>query len=230
MGASKKYLILAAIAIILAVAAFWLHEIRTMREYIEHPELILRTGEAQPQRAPPCGGFARPAAERSGPMGAPELAWMLRERIALDVMEAIAEGGAELEVYNGRVRDYNELAASIEYREGELRTAVRLVEEAKGEIVRDAESEMLAIAMPPETKKDERASTVWRVQKYLKMLGYYPNAPDGREGEGTVSAVKTFQVRSNSPPTGVIDEELAQALRALWMSRVTPAQVGFETR
>jgi hypothetical protein len=159
-------------------------------------------------------------------MDSARLAWMLREKIILDVMERMVTGGVELNVYNERVRKYNELAAAIEYKESEMAAAKRAVENMKGEIVRDAMTETIALSMPLKAQGDPMSGAVWRVQKYLSMLGYYPGRVDGVSNEGTVSAVKMFELKSDAPVTGRIDEKLADALAGLWVSRNTPASVG----
>jgi hypothetical protein len=224
MGALKKYLVYAIILAILSAAAVFLNELRMTREYAEHPEFAVKTAP-QPAAASR-EEFKKPA--QSGLMDSSELAWMLRERIILDVWERIIPpDGAEREGYNARVREYNNLAVAIEYRESAMNSAVSLVERSKGEIVRSAEDEAMSIVMPENVKKDAGASAAWRVQQYLKLLGYYAGDITGKEDRKTTDAVKTFEIRTDSEPTGKIDESLAKELREIWISRNIPVSVGF---
>ena len=225
MDSAKKYLLYAVILLVLVGAALFAHELLTLNWYIENPE----TGGAPtlPALRPEPGAvFSRPSGK--GPMDAAELAWVLRERIVLDVMERMVSGGAELAAYNDRIREYNKLSGAIEYRGSDMLAAERLVEGLKGDIVREAEAETMSLAMPLAVMNDERASIVWRVQKYLKLLGYYPGETNGRENDGTASAVKLFELKSGAEITGKIDERLGEALREFWISRNIPASVGFK--
>jgi hypothetical protein len=228
VGALKKYLVYAVILAVLLAAAVFLNALRVAREYAEHPELAVKTLPP----AAPAGGeeFKKPT--QSGLMVAPELAWMLRERIILDVWERVLADadGPERERYNARVREYNDLAVAIEYRESAMNFAVSLVERLKGEIVRSAEDETMSLIMPEDVKKDARATVVWRVQKYLKLLGYHAGGVTGKNDRATVDAVKTFEIRTGSSVTGEIDESLGKELREIWISRNTPTSVGFGGR
>jgi hypothetical protein len=218
----KKYLLYAVILLILVGAALFAHELLTLRWRIENPDTA---DTPQAPRVEPGADFSRSSGK--GPMSAAELAWILRERIVLDVMERMVSGGAELAAYNDRIREYNRLSGAIEYRESDMLAAERLVEGQKGDIVREAEAETMSLAMPLAVMNDDRASLVWRVQKYLKLLGYYPGETNGRENDGTVSAVKMFELKSGAQITGKIDERLCEALRDFWISRNIPASVGF---
>ncbi|MDR3166171.1 MAG: peptidoglycan-binding protein [Synergistaceae bacterium] len=220
MGTLKKYLAYAIILAVLSAVAVFLNELRVTREYAEHPEYAART------TPPPADGeeFKKPA--RSGLMNSAELAWMLRERMILDVTERMIPDGRELG-YNARAREYNNLAAAIEYKESAMNSAASLVERSKAEIIRIAEDEAMSLVMPESLKKDARASVVWRVQKYLKLLGYYAGDITGKEDRNTTAAVKTFEIRTDSEPTGKIDESLAKELREIWISRNIPDTVGF---
>ncbi|MDR1578789.1 MAG: peptidoglycan-binding protein [Synergistaceae bacterium] len=221
MGALKKYLVYAIILAVLSAAAVFLNELRTAREYAEHPEFAVKTPPA-PSRGEE---FRKPS--QSGLMDSSELAWMLREGIILDVWDRIISDGPERERYNARVREYNDLAVAIEYRESAMNSAVTLVERSKGEVVRSSEDEAMSLVMPENIKKDARASVVWRVQKYLKLLGYYAGDITGKEERKTTDAVKTFEIRTDSEPTGKIDEPFAKELREIWISRNIPVSVGF---
>jgi hypothetical protein len=225
MGALKKYLVYAVILAVLSAAAVFLNELRVAREYAEHPELAAKT----PPPAATAGRdeFKKPA--QSGLMDAPELAWMLREQITLDIWERVISDtdGPEVGKYNARAREYNDLAVAIEYRESAMNSAVTLVERSKDEIVRSAEDEAMSLVMPENVKKDARASTVWRVQKYLKMLGYHAGGVTGKEDRAATDAVTTFEIRTGFAATGKIDESLAKELREIWISRNTPVTVGF---
>jgi peptidoglycan hydrolase-like protein with peptidoglycan-binding domain len=86
----------------------------------------------------------------------------------------------------------------------------------------------MSLAMPANVKKDARASVVWRVQKYLKLLGYNAGDVTGKEDRKTTDAVKTFEIRTDFEPTGKIDESLAKELREIWISRNIPISVGFD--
>jgi hypothetical protein len=222
MGALKKYLAYAIILAVLSAAAIFLNELRMAREYAEHPEYTLNT---TPAAAPADEEeYAKPA--QSGLMDSPELAWMLRERIILDVWEPIVSDGTVLDRYNVRVKEYNALATAIEYKESAMNSAVSLVEGAKVEIARSAEEEAMSLVLPEKIKKDARAEIVWRVQKYLKLLGYYAGDVTGKEDGNTEAAVKIFEIRTDSEATGKIDETLANELREIWISRNIPNTVG----
>jgi hypothetical protein len=223
MGALKKYLLYAIILVVLSATAIFLNEFRITREYAEHPELAAKTAPLSDT----AGGekFKKPA--QSGLMDSPELAWILRERIILDVWESVISDGPEREAYNTRAMEYNNLAVAIEYRESAMNSAVILVERSKAEIVRSAEDEAMSLVMPESVKKDASASAVWRVQKYLKLLGYHAGGVTGKEDRATSDAVKTFEIRTGSAATGKIDESLAKDLREIWILRNTPFSVGF---
>jgi hypothetical protein len=222
---AKKYLLYAVILLVLSGTALYAHKLFVLRWYAENPETGGVSRKPREARVEPGDDFSRPSGK--GPMNAAELAWILRERIALDVTERMVEGGAELAAYNDRVREYNRLSGAIEYRESDMRAAERKVEGLKEDIVREADAAIMSAAMPLSVSGDERASLVWRVQKYLKLLGYYPGAVSGKENEGTVSAVKMFELKSGAQITGKIDERLNGALREFWISRNIPAFVGF---
>ncbi|MDR3279223.1 MAG: peptidoglycan-binding protein [Synergistaceae bacterium] len=224
MNFVKKFLLYTVIIAVLAAVSLFVNELMSLNYKDENPRA------AQNQGVSPVvgtGDFVRPGDERDGPMSAPELAWLMRERIALDAMVDIVTDGRALETYNDRVRDYNRLAVAIQYRESDMRSAERLVESMKGDIASAAADEAMALSMPGDVKQDVRAATVWHVQKYLKLLRYYPGETNGRENEGTIAAVRMYQVRSDIPETGLVDEELAQTLRELWIARKIPKNVGF---
>jgi hypothetical protein len=223
MGGLKKFLVYAIIIAVLSAAAVFLNELRTAREYAEHPEFAVK---APPLSAPlDKEEFKKPA--QSGLMDSSELAWMLREGIILDVWERMITDETKREGYNARVREYNNLAIAIEYRESAMNSAVSLVERHKGDIVRSAEDEAMSLVMPENIKKDAHASAVWRVRKYLKLMGYYAGDITGKENRNVTDAVKTFEIRTDSEPTGKIDESLAKELREIWILRNTPVSVGF---
>ncbi|MDR1509590.1 MAG: peptidoglycan-binding protein [Synergistaceae bacterium] len=228
MDRAKKYLFYAVILLILAGAALFIHEASTLRWYALYPEASVG-GAPHDTRAPysaPGTAFSRPSGKN--PMNAADLAWILRERIALGVMERMAAGGAELAAYNERVREYNRVAGAIEYRESDMLAAERLVEGLKGDIVRETDAEIMSVAIPLSVLNDDRASLVWQVQKYLNLLGYYPGEANGKESKGTTSAVKMFELKSGVQVTGRIDERLSAALREFWISRNIPVTVGFD--
>ena len=151
MGALKKYLVYAVILAVLSAGALFLNELRTAREYAEHPEYAVKATPPPSDREV----FKKPA--QSGLMDLPDLAWMLRERIILDVWASIIADGPERERYNARVREYNNLAVAIEFRESAMNSASGLVERSKGEIVRSAEDEAMSLVMPDNIEKDARA-------------------------------------------------------------------------
>jgi hypothetical protein len=225
MGALKKYIVYAIILAVLSAAAIFINELRTAREYAEHPEFASGAAQLSVPATESREEFRKPA--QSGLMDSPELAWMLRERIILDIWERIIQDGPEREGYNARVREYNNLAVAIEYRESAMNSAVSLVERLKNETVRSAEDEAMSLVIPENVKKAPRASAVWRVQKYLKLLGYHAGDVTGKEDRNTADAVKTFELRTGSELTGKIDEPLAQELREIWISRNIPVSVGF---
>ncbi|MDR1650372.1 MAG: peptidoglycan-binding protein [Synergistaceae bacterium] len=227
MNRLKKTVLYSVILTVFAVSAFFVNELRTLREYEEHPEYLRGKDPAVPRQAAQAGDFVEPADGRTGPMSAPELAWLLREGIELNVLEDIAEEGRVLELYNGKVRKYNSLASVIEYKESDMRDALQTVERRKADIVREAEAKYMEMSMPGEVKSDPGASLVWYAQKYLRMLGYYPGSADGRLNEGIVSSVKMFQIMKDVPAAGQIDEELVAVLREFWTARKIPRNVGF---
>ena len=158
-------------------------------------------------------------------MNSSELAWILREKLTLDIMERMVTGGPELDEYNRRAREYNALAVTIEYKESDMTSARRLVEGMKIDITRDAVAETMSLAMPIRAMSDQNIDTVWRIQKLLSLFGYYAGAINGEENEGTVSAVKMYELKSGSPITGRIDKKLAETLTGSWIARNTPADV-----
>jgi hypothetical protein len=219
MDSFKKYLAYFAIIAALASGALIANALMKAREYGRD-----EYSAPDAPRASPGELFAKPRA--SGPMNAAELAWLMRERITLDVMERMVFGGLELDEYNRRVSEYNDLASSIEYRESDMSSAERVTGGAKLDIVSAAVDETMTLTMPLGIRGDESANVTWRAQKYLRALGYYPGPPDGKQNEGTLSAVKKFELWSDIPQTGRIDENLAGKLREAWIARNIPASVG----
>jgi hypothetical protein len=227
VDAAKKYLLYAIVLLVLALGALFTHKLFELRWYAENPEptggSIQRARTPSPRETETV--FSRPSGRV--PMNTAELAWMLREKLALDIMERMAVGQAEIKAYNDRAGEYNRLSGSIEYRQSDMLAAERLVEGLKEDIVRETDAEAMSLAIPLSAQGDDRAQEVWRVQKYLKLLGYYPGEANGLENESTISAVKMFELKSGEDITGKIDERLSNALREFWISRNVPAGVGF---
>jgi len=223
MNLLKKTAIYAVIIAALVAASMFAGELRSINYDAER-----QTGaRPAPRGSARSGEFIRPPEERNGPMSEPELAWLMRERITLDVMEGVVTGGGALDAYNDRARGYNRLAAAIQYKESDMASAERAVNSMKRVLVSGALDEAMLMCMPDTALRDGRVAIIWRAQKYLKMFGYYPGEADGRENESTASALKLFLMRQGLPDAGIIDEALVSSLRELWIDRHIPENAGF---
>jgi hypothetical protein len=228
----KKSAIYAFIIALLAAAAFVVNEVRMTRDVMENPKLFVG-GVNAGTASPPAENAEKFLIPRDVPTGsssrlsASELAWLLRERIILDVLQDFADRGGPLDSYNDRVRAYNELAGVVEYKEGDMRTAELRVEEIKERVVEDAMDEALERSMPPDIRSGGGSAVIWTAQKLLSAEGFYLGEPDGREGGPTAHAARMFQTASGADPGGAIDSALVSRLRAAYIRRRTPASVGF---
>lgn len=223
---AKKFAAYVAVLIVLAAVSFVVGEVRTTWDVVRNPDV--RTGGSEPiPRSATSSDFVVPQAGAERNMSASELAWLLRERIVLDVWEDFTERDQGRELYNERVRAYNEHAAVISYHDSDMRVAEARVERMKRDIVEDAVAEATQALMPQEIQNDTRAREVWRAQKYLYMAGSYHKRPSGREDEETAYAVKLYQTRAGVDATGRIDEALLSHLEEAYLAKRTPASVGF---
>ncbi|MDR1917236.1 MAG: peptidoglycan-binding protein [Synergistaceae bacterium] len=230
MNGMKKFLIYTVVISFLILASYIVNEVREVRYMIQNPDVYVKNARAPLDVASASGDFVRPDAARRGVWSAPELAWLLRERIKLDVMEKLVDRGESLGSYNDMVEEYNILARIIEYRERDMKRAEDLVEERKTDIVSDALDESMNMMMPERVKlasSNERSRTIWSAQKYLHLMGLYQGALSGEENDETKYAIKTFQIGASLPVDGLADEELVSHLRTLWITRNTPSKVGF---
>lgn len=222
----KKVFAYLAVLLLLVAASVVVNDWRVERELEENPDL-LAGGEGGTPRddrdyaMPPPGPLGRP-------MFVSELAWMLRERMALDVLEDFADEGAALEAYNERVAAYNQRAVEIEYRAGELLTAEKRVDAEKGRIVADALDEGLRLAMPDEWRGNAAAARIWTVQKFLKLLGFYAGRVTGRTSATTEMAIRLYLERTGDAWSGSVDDALAGRLRNDYLAARTPERVGFD--
>jgi hypothetical protein len=224
MNQIKKYLAYFVIIAALVAAALLVSKLRELDARALHPDSpgAETAGANRPERG---AIFTKPA--ESGRMSSSELAWMLREKVALDVMERMVSGGNELDAYNARSSEYNELASAVAYSEGDMAAAVRVVEAAKGEIVSEAIDEAMALATPESVSGDSSAGATWRAQKYLSVMGYYPGPVDGKENKTTSDAIKKLEIKAGVPATGRADESLAEKLREAWITQNIPQSVSF---
>jgi hypothetical protein len=239
---AKKFLLYGIVIFTLVLTSFVAREVAEVWDRLDNPDRYIRETPA-PRASSPAPdtpntqkNFARPLPGERGAWSVPELAWILRERIELNVMEALVGDGDSsktpkpLEIYNGRVEEYNALASVIEYRERDMRAAEDLVEGEKAGIVRDAFDEALDMTMPErvrEARDGGEARDIWTVQKFLKIMGLYQGALSGSMDSATEYAVKMFQIGAGAPVTGRADAALAKSLRDLWIARNTPDRVGF---
>jgi len=52
-----------------------------------------------------------------------------------------------------------------------------------------------------------------KLQSRLKMLGYYKGDVDGNIGVNTINAIKIFQKKNGMNPTGIINQNVIDALK-----------------
>lgn len=223
MRAVKKALLYALIIAALVAASFIVNEVRLAKEAVRNPEAFRAGGGVDANRQPTAEIFSEPPAGKAERMTPSELAWMLRERITLDVMERFASRGRALDIYNERVAAYNARGGTIAYAESDMAEAKRRVERSLDLILGDAIDESLEISMPPDAP--DRA--IWTAQKYLGALSLFPAEPDGKPGDSTAHAVRMFQASVGVPVTGRVDEELLEQLRESLALKLKPTSVGF---
>ncbi|MDR1884977.1 MAG: peptidoglycan-binding protein [Synergistaceae bacterium] len=227
-GNSKKLIAYAAAIIILLCASVVTFAVMTTRDVIRNPgDFVSRPVASTASRLGE--DFSMPPAGAEGRMNASELAWMLRERIVMDVMEPFAMRGPALESYNERVRAYNDRARAIAYVDSDMNAAKRMVEERKGEIVRETINAALKLSMPPDVSGDESSQRLWTVQMLLRALAIYPDEPSGRESDGTAYAIKSYETAIGLPPTGTVDDALVSRLIETCAAKLAPADVGFDS-
>ena len=220
----RKVLVYLVILSVLVAVSLVVNEVRQTREVINNPA----AGRPPTQRAAPAGngGFSEPPAGKDKPWSVSELAWALSERITLDVLESFATTQIEVDAYNERVAEYNRRASHISYREPDMAEAVRQAESRKEEIVRGALE--AASAAPKLPHGDEVFERIWRVQSYLKAMGFYLAAVDGEMNDETQYAIMNYQVSVEVEPTGTVDDILLQQLEESLTIQYTPEQVGFD--
>lgn len=193
---------------------------------------VMQTRDAAPSRGASVSGNAKllslPDAGKNAVWSVSDLAWVLEERIVLDVMEAFASAQEDVEEYNERVLRYNDRASAIVYRDSEMEEAVRLVEAKKAEIVRSAVLE--ASSAPKIPHGDEEFETIWRAQSCLAAIGFYLGRVDGRMDGDTEYAIMSYQVDIGLEPTGTLDGDLLSRLEEGLLARYTPEEVGFKEK
>lgn len=221
----RKFLAYLVILVLLVAVAFVVNEVRQTREVIRNPQVSTLSA---PRPAP--NGEAERAPEapagKEKPWSVDDLAWALRERIVLDILEDFASAQPEIDAYNERVAAYNKRASLISYKEADMVEAVRLVESHKEGVVREALLE--ASAAPKLPHGDATFERVWRVQSYLKAMGYYLGTVDGEMNGDTEYAIMNYQVHIETEPSGAIDEALLHQLEESLTIRYTPESVGFD--
>lgn len=222
----KKILLYAVILVALVGLSLSANEIRVKKEAKRNPEAFAPSDaplfvarDAADYTMPPAGGSPR--------MKPSELAWMLREKLILDVMKEFAIYEPAVGKYNERTRRYNDRSTSIGYVEGEMKTAIRRVEAAREEIVRDAIEMSLDVAMPGEIRAKARSTQVWRAQMCMRVLGVYTRPPDGKMGDSVSYAVKIYQTRAGLAATGRVDDALLQQLKAAIAKKYAQQRIGF---
>jgi hypothetical protein len=227
----KKLIAYAAILAVIAGAVLVVMEVSLTRQAVRNPGLFAteppdgRPSPRQPRDEPL---FVKPPARGEDPLSPSEVAWVLRERVALDVIGDFMTRGADASAYNERIREYNGMASSIRASDNALSTAKRRVIELKGEIVEESLREAMEIAAPRQIKGDTRAETVWEAQTYLRKLGVFSGRPDGVSGGDTDYAVRTFQIRAGMEITGEIDDKLLSRLRADYAEKKVREDISVE--
>ena len=223
---ARKFLAYFVTLALLVAAALVANEVRQTREVIRNPQVstlsaprAAPTGDAENPSEPPAGK------EKSWSVD--DLAWALKERIVLDILEDFAASQPEIDAYNERVTAYNKRASLISYKESDMAAAVRLVESQKEEIVRAALRE--ASAAPKLPHGDAAFERVWRAQSYLRAMGYYLGTVDGEMNGDTEYAIMNYQVHIETGSTGTIDEALLLQLEESLTIRYTPEEVGFNS-
>lgn len=220
----RKILVYVVVVLIIATLAYVISEVTMTREVVRDPEV-----RTLPAQGTPVNGtaFTEPVSGKDKPWTVDELAWALKERVVLDILEAFASTEVEIDAYNERVAEYDELASVIHYRDADMAEAVRLVYSQKETIVREALHE--ASAAPKLPHGDEEFERVWRAQSYLRAMGYYLGTIDGKANDDTDYAVMSYQINVEEEPTGTVDEKLLSQLEESLVIGYTPETVSFET-
>ena len=202
----KKLVAYAVVIVVLLVASFMLHDLRSMREARRQKEVQASGGG-------------------EGDFSVNEIARVLRLRVELDATRDLVEKGRSEAIYRVHERTYNRMLSALSYRESNLQQAVERVEREKATIMREAVNKFLADEMPETLRGDAERGRIWRVQKLLRVQGIYLGRPTARADADTIYAVKTWQLRAGQPQTGKMDEKLVEALMASYVRQRMKIQV-----
>lgn len=177
-----------------------------------------------PPAAPRPQTPSRPSEEKP-PVGTdlvlsvPQIRYCVAEDIRLDAAKGVINNYVEAEVdrFNAMVADYNSRCGSYRYRRGALESARGDIEPYRSQLQAEGRSRFarpstgsLSTPAPSRTAPDAK---VQAIQRKLNELGYEAGTADGLMGQGTRSAILTFQQDRGLAATGVADQELLLQLQ-----------------
>lgn len=208
----KKLLAYTVIIAVLILCAFFWQGKRAARELARAPEdaPVPAPFRQQPEQ------YKKPLPGKMGNLTASELAWVLRERLSLDLMLELAGGRSGVAAYNERRDLFNELAGQFEYMESDMNAALKLVESDREAIASRAVDDALA-----------GENEIWRAQQFLRLRGLYLANPTGTMNRDTEYAVKMYQLQRNEPQTGVVSIKLLDTLKADYLRERSGKEILF---
>lgn len=188
----------------------------------ENPE-----GIPHPLPLPSVETYKKPVPGKKGNLTSSELAWALREQVALDVMADLVDGQNGIAMYNDRTTRYNELVGNVEYMESDMWAAVSRIESDREAIVSEAVDEALDASFPEALRADKTAGRIWKAQLFLRLRGLYLSKPTGNMDDDTTYAVKAYQMQRKEPQTGRVDRKLLSQLKTDYLYGKRGMKIGF---
>jgi hypothetical protein len=217
---AKKLLAYFVILIVLAALSAIAWELYISKQYHERPEIFSNGKNNAPDNVTQSAEtFVRPSSGAKE-LSARELAWLLRERIVLDIIADFVNSNANRAEFNSRLGIYNELAEAPKVTESTIKSASSILNGELESIINDAIKEAANAAVPEKIAGDALARGIWEVQTYLKISSIYLKNPTGVMDKDTVYAIKEFESRlGEKNPRGEVTPSLISRLRGVYSQR-----------
>lgn len=173
---------------------------------------------AQPQE-PSRPAESQPPVGQDTVLSTAQIRYCLAEDIRMDGAKSALNNyiDADVDRFNAMVADYNSRCGSYRYRRGALESARGDIEPYRSQLQAEGRSRFarpstgsLSTPAPSRTAPDAK---VQAIQRKLNELGYEAGTADGLMGQGTRSAILTFQQDRGLAATGVADQELLLQLQ-----------------
>ena len=141
-----------------------------------------------------------------------QIRYCLAEDIRMEGAKSALNNYIDLDVdrFNAMVADYNSRCGSFRYRSGALESARRDIEPYRSLFQNEGRSRFARTSTRSESVPSHPPpnSTVQTIQRNLNELGYSVGTPDGVMGQGTRSAIISFQQDRGLAATGLADQAL----------------------